>query len=102
MYQKVIVVFIDGAVRLAPEETSGNLTGYEHNAVTCIGMKTDIPVNALYTRFILSFQYIIQETIVSIYMMCSTYHMKNNYFSSFLFPFQNKFLGLSSLYAKEL
>lgn len=21
-----------------------NLTGYEHNAVTCIGMKTDIPV----------------------------------------------------------
>lgn len=32
------------AVRLAPEETSANLTGYEHNGVTCIGMKTDIPV----------------------------------------------------------
>lgn len=31
-------------LRLAPEETSMNLTGYEHNAVTCIGMKTDIPV----------------------------------------------------------
>ncbi|KAK1564840.1 hypothetical protein Q3G72_012696 [Acer saccharum] len=31
-------------LRLAPEETSINLTGYEHNAVTCIGMKTDIPV----------------------------------------------------------
>lgn len=31
-------------LRLAPEETSVNLTGYEHNAVTCIGMKTDIPV----------------------------------------------------------
>lgn len=31
-------------LRLAPEETSIKLTGYEHNAVTCIGMKTDIPV----------------------------------------------------------
>ncbi|EEF36509.1 uncharacterized protein LOC8276938 isoform X2 [Ricinus communis] len=31
-------------MRLAPEETSVQLTGYEHNAVTCIGMKTDIPV----------------------------------------------------------
>lgn len=32
------------AVRLAPEEVSTKLTGYEHNGVTCIGMKTDIPV----------------------------------------------------------
>ncbi|CAN1333454.1 hypothetical protein LINPERPRIM_LOCUS36049 [Linum perenne] len=31
-------------MRLAPEETSYQLTGFEHNAVTCIGMKTDIPV----------------------------------------------------------
>ncbi|XAR54964.1 hypothetical protein NMG60_11030318 [Bertholletia excelsa] len=31
-------------MRLAPEETSHKLTGFEHNAVTCIGMKTDIPV----------------------------------------------------------
>ncbi|KAL9249378.1 hypothetical protein AKJ16_DCAP04163 [Drosera capensis] len=31
-------------LRLAPEETSATLTGYEHNAVTCIGMKTEIPV----------------------------------------------------------
>ncbi|KAF2299025.1 hypothetical protein GH714_030065 [Hevea brasiliensis] len=31
-------------LRLAPEETSAKLTGYEHNAVTCIGMKTEIPV----------------------------------------------------------
>ncbi|KAK6158004.1 hypothetical protein DH2020_005318 [Rehmannia glutinosa] len=31
-------------MRLAPEETSQKLTGYEHNGVTCIGMKTDIPV----------------------------------------------------------
>ncbi|XP_040986946.1 uncharacterized protein LOC121234879 [Juglans microcarpa x Juglans regia] len=31
-------------MRLAPEETSVELTGYEHNAVTCIGMKTEIPV----------------------------------------------------------
>lgn len=38
------MVFYDYVVRLAPEDTSGNLTGYEHNAVTCIGMKTDIPV----------------------------------------------------------
>ncbi|KAL2238022.1 UNVERIFIED_CONTAM: hypothetical protein Sindi_0993900, partial [Sesamum indicum] len=30
-------------MRLAPEETSAKLTGYEHNGVTCIGMKTDIP-----------------------------------------------------------
>ncbi|KAL8064461.1 hypothetical protein ABFX02_01G092200 [Erythranthe guttata] len=31
-------------MRLAPEEISGKLTGYEHNGVTCIGMETDIPV----------------------------------------------------------
>ncbi|KAM7525588.1 hypothetical protein LguiA_015490 [Lonicera macranthoides] len=31
-------------LRLAPEETSKKLTGYEHNGVTCVGMKTDIPV----------------------------------------------------------
>ncbi|KMS97852.1 hypothetical protein BVRB_5g122820 [Beta vulgaris subsp. vulgaris] len=31
-------------LRLAPEELSNNLTGFGHNAVTCIGMKTDIPV----------------------------------------------------------
>ncbi|XP_023538668.1 uncharacterized protein LOC111799544 [Cucurbita pepo subsp. pepo] len=31
-------------LRLAPEEISAELTGYVHNAVTCIGMKTDIPV----------------------------------------------------------
>ncbi|KGN55874.1 uncharacterized protein LOC101218396 [Cucumis sativus] len=31
-------------LRLAPEEISAKLTGYEHNGVTCIGMKTDIPV----------------------------------------------------------
>ena len=38
------MVVINCAVRLAPEETSSELTGYGHNAVTCIGMKTDIPV----------------------------------------------------------
>nr|GMD98246.1 YbaK/prolyl-tRNA synthetase-related family protein [Ipomoea batatas] len=31
-------------MRLAPEEISQSLTGYGHNAVTCVGMKTDIPV----------------------------------------------------------
>ncbi|CAH9120011.1 unnamed protein product [Cuscuta europaea] len=31
-------------MRLAPEEISRSLTGYEHNGVTCIGMKTNIPV----------------------------------------------------------
>ncbi|KAL6550158.1 hypothetical protein OROMI_020646 [Orobanche minor] len=31
-------------MRLAPEETSMKLTGFEHNGVTCIGMKTGIPV----------------------------------------------------------
>lgn len=35
---------INYTVRLAPEETSLELTGFGHNAVTCIGMKTDIPV----------------------------------------------------------
>ncbi|VYS62919.1 unnamed protein product [Arabidopsis thaliana] len=30
-------------LRLAPEETSIKLTGFEHNGVTCIGMKTNIP-----------------------------------------------------------
>ncbi|XP_077234376.1 ybaK/aminoacyl-tRNA synthetase-associated domain-containing protein [Tasmannia lanceolata] len=31
-------------LRLAPEKESLKLTGFEHNGVTCIGMKTDIPV----------------------------------------------------------
>ncbi|XP_043716072.1 uncharacterized protein LOC122664358 [Telopea speciosissima] len=31
-------------MRLAPEDQSAKLTGYEHNAVTCIGMNTTIPV----------------------------------------------------------
>ncbi|KAK2994859.1 hypothetical protein RJ640_012822 [Escallonia rubra] len=31
-------------LRLAPEDVSQKLTGFEHNGVTCIGMKTDIPV----------------------------------------------------------
>ncbi|CAN6723491.1 unnamed protein product [Malus baccata var. baccata] len=41
---KVIVVVIGYALRLAPEDKSIELTGFEHNAVTCVGMKTDIPV----------------------------------------------------------
>ncbi|KAB2622443.1 hypothetical protein D8674_024625 [Pyrus ussuriensis x Pyrus communis] len=43
-FLKVIVVVIGYALRLAPEDTSIELTGFEHNAVTCVGMKTDIPV----------------------------------------------------------
>ncbi|KAJ4956116.1 hypothetical protein NE237_012899 [Protea cynaroides] len=31
-------------LRLVPEDQSAKLSGYEHNAVTCVGMKTDIPV----------------------------------------------------------
>ncbi|XP_076953137.1 uncharacterized protein LOC143627129 [Bidens hawaiensis] len=31
-------------LRLAPEDISHKLTGFEHNGVTCVGMKTDIPV----------------------------------------------------------
>lgn len=57
------------AVRLAPEEISAKLTGYEHNGVTCIGMKTDIPVfnlSGLFTNFAVSFSF-------SIF-----YHMKCN------------------------
>jgi hypothetical protein len=36
--------FFFDVVRLAPEEESCMLTGFVHNAVTCIGMNTDIPV----------------------------------------------------------
>ncbi|KAM1037524.1 hypothetical protein ACFX15_031728 [Malus domestica] len=43
-FLKVIVVVIGYALRLAPEDKSIELTGFEHNAVTCVGMKTDIPV----------------------------------------------------------
>ena len=32
-------------VRLAPEEESNKLTGFEHNAVTPIGVREDIPVS---------------------------------------------------------
>ncbi|XP_021912433.1 LOW QUALITY PROTEIN: uncharacterized protein LOC110826140 [Carica papaya] len=41
---KLVANIVHYAVRLAPEDTSIKLTGYEHNAVTCIGMNTDIPV----------------------------------------------------------
>jgi len=41
---EVITILIVDTVRLAPEDQSVQLTGYEHNGVTCIGMKTDIPV----------------------------------------------------------
>ncbi|CAN6579427.1 unnamed protein product [Malus baccata var. baccata] len=41
---QVIGVVVGYAVRLAPEDTSIQLTGFEHNAVTCVGMKTDIPL----------------------------------------------------------
>lgn len=55
----MIVVVSDYAVRLAPEETSIQLTGFEHNAVTCIGMKTEIPVKTcflfLFTLHLISF-----------------------------------------------
>jgi len=40
-------------VRLAPEETSIKLTGFEHNGVTCIGMKTNIPVSFVSTPLFL-------------------------------------------------
>lgn len=39
-----VIILLLITVRLAPEEISTELTGYGHNAVTCIGMKTDIPV----------------------------------------------------------
>jgi len=39
-----LAVYLFNAVRLAPEEESHKLTGFVHNAVTCIGMETDIPV----------------------------------------------------------
>lgn len=41
-------------VRLAPEEESAKLTGYEHNAVTCVGLKTEIPVVIFLLSFYLS------------------------------------------------
>ena len=47
-------------MRLAPEDTSIQLTGFEHNAVTCVGMKTDIPVSTcflqLFTMYFMSFE----------------------------------------------
>ena len=39
-----MTIIIFWSVRLAPEEISNDLTGFGHNGVTCIGMKTDIPV----------------------------------------------------------
>jgi hypothetical protein len=41
----LLLLSLDIAVRLAPEEESNRLTGFEHNAVTPIGMHTDIPVS---------------------------------------------------------
>ncbi|KAJ8437785.1 hypothetical protein Cgig2_013704 [Carnegiea gigantea] len=38
-----VTIIIFWSVRLAPEEISNDLTGFGHNGVTCIGMKTDIP-----------------------------------------------------------
>lgn len=48
--------FLIYTVRLAPEEISAKLTGYEHNGVTCIGMKTDIPVSTSISDFDLIYQ----------------------------------------------
>jgi prolyl-tRNA editing enzyme YbaK/EbsC (Cys-tRNA(Pro) deacylase) len=39
-----LAIYLFNAVRLAPEEESRKLTGFVHNAVTCIGMETNIPV----------------------------------------------------------
>lgn len=39
-----LTFYLFNAVRLAPEEESHKLTGFVHNAVTCIGMETNIPV----------------------------------------------------------
>ncbi|KAK4745220.1 hypothetical protein SAY87_011532 [Trapa incisa] len=53
---------LDSVVRLAPEETSQMLTGFEHNAVKCVRMKTEIryrwssldPYHYLYPYFSVS------------------------------------------------
>ncbi|CAK9203574.1 unnamed protein product [Sphagnum troendelagicum] len=42
--QNPFAVVLDIAVRLTPEEKSNRLTGFENNAVTPIGMRTDNPV----------------------------------------------------------
>lgn len=44
------MVVIGYALRLAPEDTSIELTGFGHNAVTCVGMKTDIPVSTCFLQ----------------------------------------------------
>jgi prolyl-tRNA editing enzyme YbaK/EbsC (Cys-tRNA(Pro) deacylase) len=43
--QNPFAVVLDIAVRLTPEEKLNRLTGFENNAVTPIGMSTDIPVS---------------------------------------------------------
>jgi hypothetical protein len=42
--RRIYCLLLFDAVRLAPEEESHKLTGFVHNAVTCIGMETNIPV----------------------------------------------------------
>lgn len=74
------MVVSDYTVRLAPEETSIQLTGFEHNAVTCIGMKTEIPVK---TCFLLLF---------TVYLMSSDSLMEPE---SFLLDMTLKILAIS-------
>lgn len=80
LFQEVIVIVSDYAVRLAPEVSSIQLTGFEHNAVTCIGMKTEIPVK---TCFLLLF---------TVYLMSSDSLMEPE---SLLFDMTVKLLAIS-------
>lgn len=49
------MVVIGYAARLAPEDTSIELTGFEHNAVTCVGMKADIPVSTCFLQLFIMY-----------------------------------------------
>lgn len=77
---------VNYTVRLAPEETSLELTGYGHNAVTCIGMKTDIPVKTgtVITIGILILIRYVQNNQLSgpIHNQIQTFKRKTNKFTS--------------------
>jgi hypothetical protein len=45
-------------VRLAPEDEAYRLTGFKHNAVTPVGMKTRLPVSL---KFLVVFQWFVKS-----------------------------------------
>lgn len=71
-------------MRLAPEATSDELTGFAHNAVTPIGMKTVIPVNLFLCTFSWMSSHRPTGCPVPVYINDNTYIHDNTIYYTFV------------------